>query len=227
MGASTDQPHQPADAPDGAGGQWAEKAQTTPEAPLVDATVGTFLFPPIDYGPNGVQGYLHFWETAPVSDRVLSNLVATYELNRIKWIGDRLDEWANEYGNSVEGILWSQSKGVSSDDIQRDHDKARAAELKRLEAERPIKEISPMSARGIAIAAQMYRCSGDLSEEDQKVVDNHVIPLSREGKPWTVESVWRQYHLAEIADRALVDQDIAVASELAELRRHLGAIDTI
>ena len=221
----SEQGHQPASSPDGAGGQWAEKAQSTPEAPL-DTTVGSFLFPPRNYGPNVVGDYIKFWETVPISDRVLSNLVSVYRANREEWLGAGLDRWASIDGNSVETAEWLRKKKPDSNQIRDRHNAARLVELRRLEAERPIKEIVAMGARTVAIAAQMYRCSGWMSDEDQRTIEERAMPLSAH-RGWTVRQIWDEYHLGDIVPRALVDQDLAVAVELRELRKHFGAVAVI
>lgn len=221
-----EQPHVPAQSPDGTGGQFEGKIQSFPEVPL-DTTVGSFLFPPIDYGPGGFKDYVKFWESAPVSDRVLSNLITVYRTNRENWLGDNLDRWARGFDNSLATFEWIRKSKPNSDQIRARHDKARNEELQRLEAERPRTDISSQTARSVAMAAQMYRCAGSLSPADQAKVDAYTIRMAREGEPWTVKEIWTDFHLDEIDDRALVDQDIAVAGELHELRKHLNGIDTI
>ena len=221
-----EQPHVPADDPAGTGGQWAEKAQSTPEAHLA-TVVGSFLFPPLNYGPNGVVDYIEFWESAPISDRVLSNLIEVYRANREEWLGANLDRWSSVFSNSVETAEWLRKKKPDSNQIRARHEAARLVELRRLEAERPAATISSQTARSVARAAQMYRCAGALTDEEKERVDNHPVMMTRDSKPWTVKGIWADYHLDEIDDRALVDQDLAVAVELRELRKHFGAVDVI
>ena len=222
------QAHVPATAPDGAGGQWAEKVLSLPEVPL-DGTTGSFLFPPINYGPDGYNDYVKFWESAPVSDRALSNLISAYRANREAWIGTSLDSWARKFDNGVETGEWIRKTKPNSDQIRDRHDSARLVELRRLEAERPTAAISAMTARSIAMAGQMHRCSGSLSPDDQERVDAHPVRMARnpDSEPWTVKEIWEDYRLAEIIRKALVDQDLAVADELHELRKHLNAVDII
>ncbi len=219
------QEHVPAGAPDNTGGQWAPKTSNPPETDLIDDTAGSFLFPPLSY--NGFEGYIKFWETAPISDRVLSNLVVAYEQNRERWIGEQLDAWAKKRSNDPELLKWARSPKTTAVEIQIDHERARAEELARLRAERPIDEIGPVRARGVAIAAQLYRFKKALPPEDQVRVNDHKIRITFVEEPKTVRQIWQQYHLTEIVDHALVDADFAVTAELAELRKHLGARDII
>ena len=221
-----EQPHVPADDPAGTGGQWAEKTQSTPEAHLA-TVVGSFLFPPLNYGPNGVEDYIEFWESAPISDRVLSNLIEVYRANREEWLGAGLDRWSRIFSNSVETAEWLRKKKPDSNQIRDRHNAARLVELRRLEAERPTAVISSQTARSVARAAQMYRCAGALTDDDKALVDNHPVMMTRDSEPWTVKEIWTGFHLDEIDDRSLVDQDVSVTVELRELRKHFKAIDVI
>ncbi len=223
--SDTLQEHVPAGAPDNTGGQWADKPQTPPEARLAENATGSFLFPPLQY--EGFDGYIEFWERVPISDRVLSNLVVAYSQNRDRWIGERLDAWAKKRSNDPELLKWARSPKTTAVEIQIDHERARAEELARLRAERPIDDIGPVRARGVAIAAQMRRFRLALPLEDQPRVLSHKVRITFVEEPRTVEQIWDSYHLGEIADHALVDADFAVTAELAELRKHLGARDII
>lgn len=218
----------PAGAPAGAGGQFEPKANSEPEATLAEAnsTQGSFLFPPINYGPNGTDSYFAFWESTPISDRVLSNLVTMYRHNREAWIGAHLNDWAEDFGNDPVNVGRWASKHVTQDDILAEHEAARAARLAELEAARPITTIHPSEARGIAVAAQMWKHAGSFTPEEQAVIDNHPVVVARGREPLTVKEIWETYHLDEVIDTAFVDQDVAVQHELAELRRHIGAYTT-
>ena len=222
----SDRPYLPAHSPDGAGGQFTVVNNSDPEAALPDSR-GSFLFPPINYGPNGVASYLEFWENAPVSDRVLSNVVSTYTQNRETWIGESLDRWSKVRDNDPVHMKWVADKKTTEFDVLKGHEVDRQAELERLNAERPITTISSANARSIATAAQMYSQCAAFSKEEQEQVDNHLIRFGRGREPERVVDIYNEYHLSEIVNVAFVDQDVAVQFELAELRRHLGAVDII
>ena len=222
-----DQGHLPANSPDGSGGQFTGVANSDPEAALPSEVKGSFLFPPNNYGPNGVASYIEFWENAPISDRVLSNVISTYAQNRETWIGEGLDRWAKVRDNDPAHLKWVRDKKTTEFEVLKGHEVDRSAELERLRAERPIQAIHSSTVRSIAIAAQMYGQSSSFSKDEQTVIDNHMMQMERGGEPERVADLYRKYHLSEIVNVAFVDQDVAVQHELAELRRHIGAFSTI
>lgn len=73
----------------------------------------------------------------------------------------------------------------------------------------------------------MYNNCTSFTPEEQKRVDEHQLVIERGVGPETVASLYKKYNLAEIVGVAFVDQDVAVQHELAELRKHIGARDSL
>ena len=211
------QPQLAAGAPNGTGGQFTGKSYSAPEVQLPEATHGSFLYPPINYG-GGVEAYIPFWENIAISDRVLSNLTSAYKEHRDKLIEKEMETWALHRTDDPKYAA-SLAKMKTVEEIDGEHEAARLVEFARVHAAHQPASIGPGQVRGIAMAAQMYRCSGSFSAEDQAIVDNHLVKISRTAVPMSTADIYRKFNLAEIADLAFVDQDFAVRNEIAELRR--------
>lgn len=209
------------------GGQFTEKPLSHPEANLSNLTQGSFLFPPADYGPEGVKSYLEFWENAPISDRVLSNLITAYDINRNRFIERAIDDWARDYQLNDKEFRARKFKAENGKFDPEEHKRlfevARSEKLAEIRALRPHTTIQITQARGIAVAARIYECSGTFTPEEQAIIDAHKIKISRAAEPASVAEIWQAFHLGEITDMAFTDQDLAVQYELMEMRRFSGA----
>lgn len=210
-----------------AGGQFTEKHRTQPEVPLANLTEGSFLYPPIDYGPNGAESYIAFWENAPITDRVLSNLITAYRICRDRYIEASLENWSRDYQFNDKEFLARKHKvnigKFDEDEHRRLYEVKRTEKLAEIRATRPIVHIPSTQVRGIAVAARMYQCSGSFSDEEKAIIRSHEVQFQRGGQPERVSDIWQKYHLDECSEMAFTDQDLAVQFELSEIRRFSDA----
>lgn len=211
---------QPQGAPGGTGGEFATKQNTPPEGTLTESATGSFAFPPNCIA--ALDDYLEFFETAPISDRILSNAGHAYR----KWHEYALWKYVDDayaiYGNDPEVVEETRKNYITGN-----RKKHEFLAQKRMEAAAlyPIAEISHNRMRAVLRAHQILVWRGLLSsEEDAERATNHLITISGETK--AAHEIAAEYRTTEWARRAFTDSDLAaldameaIASSLAEQTR--------
>lgn len=171
------------------------------------AADGTFLFPPVHW-PGGVEQYVSFFMTTPVSDRVLSNLSNAYAARRDNWAGGILASWDLRFDNSPEALRF-RIRRRTDEEIAEWRATKRVEEIERL-AEILPRRIKASIVRPLARAAQMYSNSQGFTEAETAVIDASEVYRSGTGKSWTVEAIWNRWNLGEIMPDALTDSAFAM-----------------
>lgn len=195
-----------------AGGQYGHKNHTYPEVILAENVDGSFLFPPNEW-PGGVDQYIEFWKTQPISDDALTNFASCYAAEWDEWAEPLIKEHLEAWGNSEAG---RQARNTSSSGEQlRD---IRLAERDRyesvLESTRPSR-IPTGVVRHVARAAQMMHNAPHLrSDEERGRVGATPMYVNQAGQAWTAEQLWDNYRLAEIMPDAFYSRENALLREL-------------
>jgi len=201
-------------------GQYGFKNQSYPEvAPLAEEVDGSFLFPPNEW-PGGVQQYLEFWRTQPISDDALTNFVSAYAADWDEWAEPIVQDHLHMWGNSREGYELTK-RTTTADELR----KARLAEMDRFIAElehtRP-RRIKSGLARHVARAAQIVQNSSSLrTDEDREVAGKAVMYHNADGEPWTAGELWDRYHLREIMPDAFYARENKLEERLRVLTETL------
>lgn len=179
---------------------------------------GTFLFPP---RPRHAQQHIAFWMDCDVDDSILENISLGYERWAFAWHASQQDEWLKS--------TWYPENGI--DPYKGDVDNISAAQIEAREeaasnysdevlSKLHPRRITPVDARAIARAGQIYYYSTDLDEMETATVEGHLVPLRNE--TLSVSEVVAKYNLSGIrpffsgSTRAIVESLDQIRSEAAD-----------
>ena len=211
---ASDQTREPSGSP--RGGQFAGRANTPPEGALAESATGTFAFPPRSFG--SVEEYIEFFETVPISDRVLSNARHAYR----KWRQDTINRKVNEayaiYGNDPQVVAEARKHPLVSEQ------KAELfvmAERAKAAAEIPDETIDPNNMRSILRAHQLwyYRRTVADGTAEAEIVSSRMAGLTS-----TVQSIVDEWRTPEWAFRAMTESDLAAVDAMEEMAATLREI---
>jgi hypothetical protein len=200
-------------------GKYAPKSQTGPEVRLEsDPSVGTFLFPPVRF--DHVDHYLDFWAKVPISDGVLSNVVAGYK----DLIGRQANlfsmDWGHKYDNAHSKQLHHANATTKSQALAAREEAYLSAMVDWHETRPAV--IHAASARQIVRAAQVSYYRSSQSPSDAALVQSSEVAMF--SSTLTVDELCEKYQLYKLRD-SFCEPDSTSASRLEDLRleiRNLG-----
>lgn len=200
-------------------GRYGQKTHSPPEVPLAEEVHGSFLFPPDSW--NGVDDYLTFWKTQPISDDALTNFVSAYAADWDEWAVPLIREHLHDWGNGEGGLQARREAGDDKDKLWRLREAEADAFEARLELTRP-RRIKSGLVRHVARAAQIIQNRSSLrTEEDQAEAGRAVMYYNADNEPWTAAELWDRYRLSDIMPDAFYSRENKLQRELRELRRTL------
>ena len=212
MGTGTETVRRPAGTPNGHGGEFAARLLTDPEGNLAEETNGSFLYPP-DRFPSYTE-YVEFWETAPISDRVLSNASHAYRA----WLQGAEDAYVRanwhrfEEGNAKTERMLTKKLGA---DAQTLNVESRQKLIEEFRHQYPA-EISPRHMRQVLRAysvASYWASIEDPSGRDLALRYTAQI----DGRSLTLGDIAQRFSPDSWAERALTEADLPVVDSLRYL----------
>lgn len=216
---TTPLPRHPGGAAGGVGGQFTQKVNLPPEGSLTESATGSFLYPPENL--RTAEEMIAFFETAPISDQVLSNATYAYTAWRKKamlaHIHQRHDAFMSD-PNSLAGRMAARHGTAGLED-------ALATERPKWIAEAneryPVTALPRTLARNVLRAHQIVLLRGMLAneEEEQKAVD-HL--LSHDDRMVHAKDLVAHYSTTEWAKDALTESDYAQAETMGRVAQLLA-----
>jgi len=202
-----------------AGGQFKKRQNKPPEGTLAESATGSFAFPPRAF--ESVAQYVEFFETAPISDRVLSNADHAYRQWRQDEINAEVRAAYAVYGNDPQVLAQARKNVVTSDRKAQEFIARARAEA---EARRPQASIEPHRMRNILRAHQLWYYSSTLeTDADRAQVLSHHLA----GQQWTVQEIVDGNSTPGWASRAMTDSDLAAVDAMERVARSLDERDMI
>ncbi|WP_288452282.1 hypothetical protein [uncultured Microbacterium sp.] len=201
-----------------AAGKFDYKPFTPPEGSLTDESEGTFAFPPETF--DTAAALAEFFESAPISDRILSNADHAFR----KWREDRIvADLRRDYeawGNDPRTVATAKRNPI---EYHRQADAFSVTRRAEIEAQYPIHSISPVTLRKVLRARQIVVWRGLLPDaEEQAALD---WPVTIAGVATTAADVTHRYSTAEWVERALTDSDLAAVDAMTLVTATLVDID--
>ncbi len=206
------QPRLPGGAPEG--GRFASRANSAPsEGLLTESATGSFAFPPRSFG--SAQELIDFFESAPISDRILSNADHAYR----KWREDQINEEVRAaydvYGNDPKIVAGARENPINSEREARIFvNKVR----READAKRPVRVIDQHRLRNVLRAHQIWAYSGTLPTEDE---EREVLEYKTQGSDFTIVQVVESNSTREWLERALTDSDLAAVDAMNRVAQAL------
>ena len=196
------------------GGQFTRKANTPPEGLLTESATGSFAFPPRSF--ETIDEFIEFFESAPISDRILSNTDHAYRQWRDDAITAEVREAYRIYGNDPKVLKAVDKNLFLSEQNAREFVANARADA---EAKRPLKFIDPHRLRNVLRAHQLWFYSAAAPGEGaaDSVLAHH--PL---GSEWSVSQIVEGNSTPEWASRAMTDSDLAAVDAM---RRVVSTLD--
>lgn len=193
-------------------GQYGHKDHSYPEVVLAENVDGSFLFPPSQW--QGVDQYIDFWKTQPISDEALTNFVSCYAEEWDAWAAPLVREHLDIWGDSEEGRqarirFDGNPEGLAAVRLD-ERDRFRS----QLMSTRPDR-IPTGFARQIARAAQMVHNRVHLRDEkDREEVLSAVVHHTQDGTAVTAGKFWDAYRLEDIMPDAFYARENALLRQL-------------
>lgn len=218
-------PRRPGGASGGAGGQFVPKLNSPPEGTLTESATGSFLYPPERF--DSAADYISFFESAPISDQVLSNASYAYTAWRrralLEHIQARHEEFVNTSGNLAHRMAAKHGVQGLEDAINL----KRPEWKKEAEARYPVEYLPRPQARSALRAHQMVVLRGMLSEEGEQEVLAHLLPHGTEMA--TTHDLFTHYNTFHWAFDALTENDYAQTEAMGRvaglLAQQQGIVD--
>lgn len=196
------------------GGQFTSRQNTPPEGTLAESASGSFAFPPRQF--ETVEEYIDFFETAPISDRVLSNADHAYRKWRQDQINAEVSAAYDVYGSDPEVVAAVRKNVIISDRKAREFVANSRAEA---EAKRPMQSIDSHRLRNVLRAHQMWFYAATAPGEDarERILQHHL----HDGE-WTVQGIVDGNFTTQWASRALTDSDLAAVDAMERVAQTLS-----
>lgn len=205
-------PRHPAGTPASRGGEFAARQLTDPEGTLAEDAAGSFIYPPDHF--DSFREFAEFWESAPISDRVLSNASHAYRT----WLQSAEDaavrgNWHQyEEGNEKTERMLQRKLGAGSKDLNLE---SRGQVIADFRAKLPAR-VSPRHMRQVLRAYQMGQLvSSILDRAEQDGLDTYTFTVDDE--QLTGAQLEDLYHPSMWAERALTEADLPVVDSLRYL----------
>lgn len=205
-------PRHPAGTPASRGGEFAARQLTDPEGTLAEDATGSFIYPPDHF--DSFQEFAEFWESTPISDRVLSNASHAYRT----WLQYAEDaavrgNWHQyEEGNEKTERMLQRKLGAGSKDLNLESREQIIAEFR---AKFPAR-VSPRHLRQVLRAYQMGQLvSSIVDRAEQDELDSYTFTVDDE--QLTGAQLEDLYHPSMWAERALTEADLPVVDSLKYL----------
>lgn len=210
---STRQARQPSGAAASTGGQFAPKKNPPPEDPLAESATGTFLYPPADL--RLIDDYIAFFESATISDQVLSNATYAYQAWRRKAMLAHIRHLEGIFRDnpSKELVKAIQNAGVNAHQVLENHVAPHRPQwIAEAEAMYPIHGLPRAQLRNILRAHQICVHRGMLPEADEQKAEDH--PILHEGTYVRAGDLAAHYNTQQWARDALTESDFATAETM-------------
>lgn len=206
-------PRRPIGSAGGAGGQFVPKLNSPPEESLAESATGSFLYPPERF--ENAEDYLAFFDSAPISDQVLSNATHAYHAWRQRMVLSHIHaqhtQFVNTEGNTAHRMAAQHGQEGLELAIEAERPKWKA------EAEKlyPIDRLPRSKARSILRAHQIVYLRGMLRQEDKQAALDHGVPFGDEQvrAEWLVD----EFHTDAWAREALTESDYAQAEAMGRV----------
>ncbi len=213
MSTITDEiPRHPAGTPASRGGEFAARRLTDPEGTLAEESAGSFIYPPDHF--DTFEEFADFWESAPVSDRVLSNASHAYRT----WLQSAEDaavrgNWHQyEEGNQKTERMLQRKLGQGAKKLNLESREQIIAEFR---AQFPAR-VSPRHMRQVLRAYQMGKLvSSIVDRAEQDKIDTYTFTVDDEQV--TGDQLEDLYHPSMWAERALTETDLPIVDSLRYL----------
>jgi len=206
-------------------GRFSEKSNSAPAQALSheEPQSGSFLFPPASFA--NADELFNFFDTVPISDRILSNVTHAQEHWRNEEINKAVREQYRVYGNDPKVVREAKVNPELSDRKAREFVSAVRREE---EAKRPAHALNPGDVRSIIVARQLdfYRHTVvDLKGTDTDWVLERELPVY--GGSRSARQLLDDYEVHEWARRALTESDLAVIDSNLTVAKIIDAKDGI
>ncbi|WP_433673887.1 hypothetical protein [Microbacterium gorillae] len=180
---------------------------------MTESATGSFAFPPRSFG--SAQELIDFFESAPISDRILSNADHAYR----KWREDQINEEVRAaydvYGNDPKIVAGARENPINSEREARIFvNKVR----READAKRPVRVIDQHRLRNVLRAHQIWAYSGTLPTEDE---EREVLEYKTQGSDFTIVQVVESNSTREWLERALTDSDLAAVDAMNRVAQAL------
>lgn len=186
---------------------------------MTESATGSFLYPPEQF--ESVQDYLEFFDSAAISDQVLSNATHAYRTWRQKSILAHIQAQHEAFVNTKDNVAYRMAKTHGREGL----DLAIEAERPKWRAEAeglyPVESLPRSQSRAVLRAHQMVFLRGMLPEQDEQAVLDHQIPHL--GAPVRAEDLVDHYNTYEWAHEALTESDYAQADAMNRVASLLAA----
>lgn len=212
MSTAIEASRHPAGAPQGRGGEFSPRRLTDPEGNLVEETTGSFLYPPDSFA--SYEEYIEFWESAPISDRVLSNASHAYR----SWLQSAEDAYVranwhrfDEDNQKTEKML-QRKLGANAQEL---NVASRQKLIDEFRQKYPA-EVSPRHMRQVLRAHSIASYGGSIEDPaGQQRVLQYTVQM--DGRTMSLDDIVERYNPIEWADRALTEADLPVVDSLRYL----------
>ena len=209
MGSAIETVRRPAGAPDGRGGEFATRHLTDPEGNLAEETRGSFLYPP-DRFPS-YEEYIEFWESSPISDRVLSNASHAYRT----WLQGAEDAYVRanwhrfEEGNAKTDRMLHKKLGADAQTVNVESRQSLIDEFR----EKYPSEVSPRHMRQVLRAYSVASYWASIEDPSGRgLAQRYTTEI--DGQALTLDEIAQRYCPDNWAERALTEADLPVVDSL-------------
>lgn len=203
-------PRQPSGAAGGVGGQFTFRQDFAPEDQLTESATGSFLYPPERF--ESTEAYLEFFETAPISDQVLSNATHAYSRWRKNAILAHVHQRHLEYGNAEGGVAQTMARKFGTAGLDSAYQAMRPQWVAEAEQMYPVTALPRSQARAVLRAHQITVQRGMLPEDEEDRALSHLIQYK--DQQVRCDYLYDLYSTAEWARDALTESDYAQAEAM-------------
>lgn len=213
-------PRRPSGAVGSTGGQFVTKTNSPPEGTLTESATGSFLYPPDRF--DTVAEYLDFFESAAISDQVLSNATHAYEAWRQRAILAVIHARHESFVDTKDNLAYRMAAKHGQQGLAAAIEHERPKWKAEAEALYPVESLPRSQSRAVLRAFQIVYFRGMLpTQEDQQSALDH--SMSYYGESVRAEWLADEFNTASWARDALTESDYAqteamgrVASLLAQ-----------